>query len=334
MDLSDQDLKSFIETYIKNYTITEISEEGSNRKYYRVSNQNQSLILCITYPFIKEHDDFLELNLYLISKNLRVPKIIDSMPQKGWLLIEDGGSLYLEDIIRSFRKEQRWDEIQNFYQEIIKELIRWHELKDIPLFVKKRYFDLEKFDFEWKFFLERLKRNQLPLPTFEFHSFMQECLDFLTKQKTFVFTHRDFHARNILFQNIQTKNFYVIDYQDARMGLPWYDLSSLLFDPYVELPFSLINGLFFFYYDLRNMPKRKIDHSLHTFYLQAFQRVIKAIGSFLYLGVELNKKHFLSYLLPAINQLINLQKEAKFPDVIYLYLFDLKAKIKQRFSHV
>ena len=72
------------------------------------------------------------------------------------------------------------------------------------------------------------------------------------------------------------------------MGLPWYDLASLLFDPYMDIPYELIDRGFNYYVD-----NSAVDPgNSGLFYEQAHQRMIKAIGTYLYLSFE--KKH-LSY---------------------------------------
>jgi N-acetylmuramate 1-kinase len=49
-----------------------------------------------------------------------------------------------------------------------------------------------------------------------------------------VFVHRDYHSRNLM--QLDRGNPGVLDFQDAVMGPPTYDLVSLLRDAYVEWP--------------------------------------------------------------------------------------------------
>ena len=48
-----------------------------------------------------------------------------------------------------------------------------------------------------------------------------------------VLVHRDFQSQNIIIRNSYA---YLIDFQGMRPGLAEYDLASLLYDPYVDLP--------------------------------------------------------------------------------------------------
>lgn len=307
---------------IYNYELRKITEEGSNRSYYRILEKNQTYILCQTIPFVPEKDDFINLSNYLINKNAKIPKIIDLLPENGWILLEDAGSFYLQDIIDIYKKNQQKDKIINIYKLILKELYYWHSFNDIPYFVHKRIFDKNKFEFEIEFLYHNLKKQNFIMPSFELQVFLSEIIDVLTKQKELVFTHRDFHSRNILFLQ-ENENFKIIDYQDARMGLPWYDLSSLLFDPYVEFDISTVLMLFDYYYKLSNFSKSKYDYHKHIFFLQALQRLFKALGSFIYLGFELNKTHFRQFIIPDLKQISVLAEIARFPDIVYLYCHNL-----------
>ncbi len=307
---------------INSHKLEKITEEGSNRVYYRIIEHHQTYILCQTTPFVPEKDDFISLSNYLTNKNAKIPKIIDLLPENGWILLEDAGSLYLQDIINIYKKNQQKDKIINIYKLILEELYYWHSFDDIPYIVQKRVFDKNKFQFEIDFFYHNLKKQNFIAPPFELQVFLAGTIEVLCKQKELVFTHRDFHSRNILFLQ-ENENYKIIDYQDARMGLPWYDLSSLLFDPYVEFDISTIIMLFDYYYKLTNFSKKKYDYYKHIFFLQALQRLFKALGSFIYLGFELNKTHFRQYIIPDLRQISILAQTARFPDVIYLYCQDL-----------
>lgn len=304
------------------YNILKITEEGSHRNYYRIYSK-KNYVICVTYPFLEE-DDFIQLSKYLLKKKAKIPKLIDYSKKEGIILLEDGGDKSLQDIIFELKLKKNYKKIIKIYKEIIDELIKWQKFQDIPEFVKKRYFDKNKLNFEIDFFLERLRIQNIKINEFEFKMFLYEVNDYLSDPKhIYVFTHRDFHSRNIL---IKGKRFRIIDYQDARMGLYWYDLSSLLFDPYVELDFSIIDILYKYYCKKLLLNKEK---NREIFYLQALQRLTKALGSFFFLGYEKNKTHFLKYILPTLEILIRLHSLGKYPDSVYLFFIELYERFKK-----
>lgn len=62
----------------------------------------------------------------------------------------------------------------------------------------------------------------------------------LVQPEHFVLNHRDFHSRNIMIRNGKP---VLIDFQDARMGLPQYDAVSLIRDSYTDLDNELAEEL-------------------------------------------------------------------------------------------
>ena len=68
-----------------------------------------------------------------------------------------------------------------------------------------------------------------------------------------VFTHRDYHSRNLMVTNPQEgahsadSRYVMIDFQDARMGPCQYDLASLLRDSYYQLDEKQIHALTRYY---------------------------------------------------------------------------------------
>ena len=60
------------------------------------------------------------------------------------------------------------------------------------------------------------------------------------QEEGYVFTHRDYHSRNLM---VNQSRYVMIDFQDARMGAPQYDLASLLRDSYYQLSEGQISTL-------------------------------------------------------------------------------------------
>ncbi len=87
---------------------------------------------------------------------------------------------------------------------------------------------------------------------------------------------------------------FVIDFQDARMGLPQYDLASLLRDSYLRLDEALYTRLAERYFLLAreravcDVP-RDFDR---LFDLSAFQRNVKAVGTFAYQSRVLGRRRY------------------------------------------
>ncbi|HRP69459.1 MAG TPA: phosphotransferase [Turneriella sp.] len=113
-----------------------------------------------------------------------------------------------------------------------------------------------------------------------------------------VFTHRDYHSRNVMLAT-DSSTQYIIDFQDARLGLVQYDLCSLLYDAYAQLESSMRSALVLFAYEAgREIHRQTHDEFMHYFYLSAYQRTIKAMGTFGYQASQ-GRRDFAAYLEPA-----------------------------------
>ena len=111
-----------------------------------------------------------------------------------------------------------------------------------------------------------------------------------------VITHRDFHSRNIMVQGDQ---FIFIDFQDARWGIPQYDLVSLLEDCYYELDDKNRETLKRYYYDNLDPAihgQKNFQEFLCLYEDMTIQRVFKAVGSFCYIYNWRKDERYLKYI--------------------------------------
>jgi aminoglycoside/choline kinase family phosphotransferase len=109
-----------------------------------------------------------------------------------------------------------------------------------------------------------------------------------------VFTHRDYHSRNLMVDGLRLG---VIDFQDALMGPATYDLASLLRDAYIQLDETLIDDLVAYY--LAQLEERRFVWANRAafrrlFDLTSIQRNLKAAGRFVYIDRVKGNPKFLA----------------------------------------
>jgi aminoglycoside/choline kinase family phosphotransferase len=117
----------------------------------------------------------------------------------------------------------------------------------------------------------------------------------LASQKM-VITHRDFHSRNIM---VKGDEYTFIDFQDARWGIPQYDLVSLLEDCYYDLKEENRQKLKRYYYDHLDpaIHGQKSYEEFELYYQDMLiQRVFKAVGSFCYIYNWRKDDRYLKYI--------------------------------------
>ena len=107
------------------------------------------------------------------------------------------------------------------------------------------------------------------------------------------FTHRDFHAENIM---VNKKRFGVIDSQDAIIGNPLYDVASLIDDVRIKLPLNTQKILFEYYYNKSSLKSVNKIHLKNDFDILSVQRCLKILGIFVRLFKRDKKSKYLKYL--------------------------------------
>jgi len=315
-------------------SITKIEGDASSRQYFRVKGAKGSFVACYdpifegsspeSYPFLVVHN--------LLSRHaIPVPTIIAFDAAKGLLLLEDCGDLLLQNLFGSSLQHT----IPGRYREIIDILVTFQAISGqnskIPFSIS---FDHDKLMFEFDFFIQHGLLDYFS-PLFDQHSTgrlrreFETIAEILVKPRHFVLNHRDFHSRNIL---VHRDKPVIIDFQDARMGLPQYDAVSLISDSYIKLDTALTEELKAYHYNAlcqNKLTAMSFDEYLFYFDIMAFQRNIKAVGTFCYQTKILKKNTFQHSIAPTLNYLpdyIDARKELKAAGQILQPLFEDTAR--------
>ncbi|MCY4524876.1 MAG: phosphotransferase, partial [Halobacteriovoraceae bacterium] len=162
----------------------------------------------------------------------------------------------------------------------------------------KNIFDKDKLqrevEFTYKHLIEQQMNNSCKKNKETILKGFKKINEELANEKMVV-THRDFHSRNIMVTNDELA---VVDFQDAHLGIPQYDLVSLLEDSYYEPSRENRKLLKKYYWERSNILKKwQTKDNFEYFYdLSALQRVFKAMGSFSYLYLEKQKPFYLRHI--------------------------------------
>ncbi len=274
-----------------------VAGDASSRKYFRVFSHGSTSILCVDNAFAAfsgERYPFLAVQKLLSAASVPVPAVIGHDKSHGLILLEDCGDTMLQNLPPGNLREA--------YRKAVDIMVAVQSISgrktELPF---NRSFDEEKLMFEFDFFLEHAPRGAFPEKTRdllrnEFLSISQR----MQQHRHFVLNHRDYHSRNIL---VRDKNLFVIDFQDARMGLPQYDAVSLLRDSYAALPDELFAELRDYHYGLLRENALTVmsrDEYLYFFDLAAFQRNVKALGTYFNQARNLGKRAFERYIPTAL----------------------------------
>ena len=282
--------------------IEKLTGDASTRKYYRIWTSTTSYVACLDNPIADPNDEpnFLKLQRILNKEKVRVPQIIDKDLGTGYILEEDLGDVtFLKEIAQITNKSEELD----FYKKSIDLMAAIHSVdiekyKDEPF--TKLAFDTEKLfsemEFTKKYFLKMYLG--LDVTTSGVEALYKRLYDmcYMLASEPKVLVHRDYHSRNLMIKNGEQ---IVIDFQDARMGSPLYDLVSLLEDCYYQLDSSNKEKLINYYYSeyfKKFDPSKSIEQFHYLYDMMAIQRVFKAIGSFAYIYADRKDLRYVKYI--------------------------------------
>jgi|688.fasta_scaffold186221_2 aminoglycoside/choline kinase family phosphotransferase len=281
--------------------ITHLLGDGSSRSFYRVVSPNQNSYILLSDPDWKLTQDYPAHQTALKAAGIPVPEFIASDPSQGFLLMQDLGDELLQlYLVKNPEQKVSW------LRKAVELLANLHG-KLFPvsasLPVSQRRFDEEKYFQELCFTFEHLREKYLKLPPVSKEG-LAEVRRFcagLDSFKPWVFCHRDYHCRNLL---VHKDSLWMIDFQDARLGPPAYDLASILYDAYFPLPEDLRTELLAVYKKTLSSYSvfSQIDWKAFEkeLGLVAYQRTLKAAGSFASFFNRFQKKTHLPYLKPAL----------------------------------
>ena len=265
------------------YTIEVASSDASFRKYYRVIQNNKSYILMDSSLQIDSLTPFIDINFRLEKAGVNIPNIIEQNIDRGFLILEDLGSLHYLDILN----ESNYREL---YKKAIDEIIKMQRADISNMLIYDRDFLIFEMDLMSEWYMREYLQKELNLKErLIISNTIETIADVVLSQPQGLFVHRDFHSRNIM---IEDEHISIIDFQDARSGAITYDLVSLLKDCYIEFDSIEIEKLALYYRDKKGLD---IDDKIFIkwFDFMGLQRHIKVLGIFARLHIRDNKDDYL-----------------------------------------
>ena len=114
--------------------------------------------------------------------------------------------------------------------------------------------------------------------------------------------HRDFQSQNIMIR--PNSEIVFVDYQGARRGSMFYDIASLLWDPYVGLPLDMVKDFFEYWrFQYKGAKIYTKEDAWESFIHASLQRVMQALGAYCFLSKTKGIQKFEQYIEPGKKQL-------------------------------
>ncbi len=283
-------------------TIELAGTAGSNRFYYRIQNKSVTYILLQSPKEDKDFARFLRLTQFYRLLQFPVPRVYCIDDEALQVLLEDLGTHRLYDLVIHSQEKRKTYYLQTIQTLIDMQTKCFQQHQESPD-ILSRIFDQKQLLWETHYFKQEYLEGHCHLQFTEKEnhqlesSFLELAKEVDLQPKTIM--HRDFQSQNIMIQNERVR---VIDYQGSRLGSHYYDLASLLFDPYCMLSEELIEELFQYYHSKTASPL-SLDKARHQFYLAGSQRIMQAMGAYAFLSHKKNLASFKQYIKPGLQRL-------------------------------
>ena len=286
-------------------TLVPVGRGGSDRDYFRGTVSGRDPFILMRYGRLREENNYYAgIARFLREIGIAVPAVIGHDPEIGLLVMEDLGD---EDLfaLRDAPAELRRD----LYAKTLRLAALLHTFppERVPSGLRLMPgFGAELYRWERDYFREQCvgKVCGIALAADEEEALESElaALSRRLMETPSALVHRDLQSQNVMVQNGEP---FLIDFQGMRLGSPFYDLGSLLCDPYVEIGEEDRTGLLRYYYDLTR-PHYSWEEFRELFLCGSAQRLMQALGAYGFLGRERGKPHFLAHIPAALDRLIDI----------------------------
>jgi hypothetical protein len=283
--------------------LTPLAGRGSDRSFFRLKWDRGKTAILVDYdPRRVENTYYAGISEFLREIEIPAPRVIRHDPAPCFILMEDLGDTDLW----SFR-ETSWENRRLLYQKTLTILNRLHSFPETD-FPSGRVKLMESFGpdlcrWERDYFREYFIRGFCGMklePSFEqdLEAELSALGERLSETKRCL-VHRDLQSQNVM---IRDGDPFFIDFQGMRFGSPFYDLGSLLCDPYVTFTDRERDELLSFYYGLL---KRDVAWAgfRDSFWEASAQRLMQALGAYGFLGLRKGIQAFLEHIPAGLRNL-------------------------------
>jgi len=286
-------------------TLRIASADASFRRYFRLdgrsseSGAHTTMIAMDAPPPQEDTRLFLQAQSLMAQTGLRVPGIMASDPDTGFILLEDFGDLTLLEALRADPTGQ-W--LQSRYRGAIAALVRLQAASgstttELPTYDGELL--LRELSLYPDWYVAKHKGIILnPQEVAQLRTGFARLVDGALAQ-TQVTVHRDWHSRNLMVLDTGFEPG-VLDFQDAVHGPLTYDLVSLLRDAYVTWDDERVLDWAIRYWEQARQAGIAVPEDFGVFWRDfewmGIQRHLKVLGIFARLHLRDGKERYLADL--------------------------------------
>ena len=264
--------------------------DASFRRYFRLRDQRgQTAMLMHAPPPHEDPAPFLAVGRWLADNGLRAPAILAEKAADGWVLLEDFGNDRVRDHLDLHPGDERV-----VYEAAIDALVALGRCAAGPW----APYDMAVYLREARLLVEWWAPAMgLEVDAAGYDAAWQAALaPLVARQGEGVTVLRDYHAENIMLIEGDLRAQGLLDFQDALVGHPAYDLVSLLQDARRDVAPELEQAMLAHYLAATGAPRGEF---LADYALLGAQRNAKIVGIFVRLCKRDGKARYLD-LIPRV----------------------------------
>ena len=263
--------------------------DASFRRYFRIrKDSGDTAMLMDAPPPNEDPGPFLRAARWLDANGMRAPRILAEKPERGLVLLEDFGQARMRDYL-----DQWPDDETTVYKGAVDALVTLHDLPPGPFLD----YSMSEYQREAKLFIDwYCTARNLYVDASSYAAAWEAVLgELLPRQRPGVTVLRDYHAENIMLLGALERQG-LLDFQDALVGHPAYDLVSLLQDARRDVSPQLEGAMFDHY-----VARTGVDQEtfLADYARLGAQRNAKIVGIFVRLWRRDGKPRYLD-LIPRV----------------------------------
>ena len=273
---------------------TLVAGDASNRRYERLSRGAGDTVILMDAPPEKGEDvrPFVQITNHLRAAGLSAPQIYAQDEHQGFLLIEDLG----DDLFARVMKDRPALEVP-LYQASIDVLIHLHRTPapDLPRYNAAVTSKLAALAYDW---YQRGTMGAVDTSAkAAFERAFHACLAPLDSVPP-VLIQRDYHAENLIWlpDRDGPRRVGLLDYQDAMLGHPAYDLVSIAQDARRDVSDDMATDMVQRYLDATGIDAEAFKTA---YAVLGIQRNMRILGVFARLSMAYGKPHYVD-LIPRV----------------------------------
>ncbi len=264
-----------------------LAGDASFRRYFRVVDGSRSAVLMDAPPAREDVRPFVAVAEWLQSVGLSAPEILARDIEHGLLLLGDFGDWRLRETLDSDPARER--ELYELATDVLVHLHRQPAMEGLPAHGVKQW--LEELSLFTDWYCTALR---LSVDVDGFRSAWTEVLEPVAADGLGPVTVlRDYHAENLMLISDRdgVRRFGLLDFQDALVGHPAYDLASVLEDARRDVPTEIEQAMIERYVAAMG----NAETFERAYWALAAQRNTRILGVFTRLWKRDNKPHYTAF---------------------------------------